>query len=346
MRKIRLHSAQPGATESGRILARSRMKALARRLGFSDARVQLMETVLAEMLSNQAKYAGGTGQIQIWELQTTAGEGIIDLFALDYGPGIADLSVACRDGSSTGGTLGKGLGAITRLADLASLHTQCTGAGRWSGVAVWARFCAVDPDRAPDMRHGVYLRALNDDRHCGDAVWVSCAGRRLSWLHMDGLGHGQEAAEAVHGRDRLLKQLPERGCAGVLQTLDRELRRSRGAVAVLGRLDATTGGMELCGVGDMQAWRVTHEDRQGLHFNAGVLGREHRRPEERRLELTPGELFVTASDGIRGRWHPRDYPGLWGRHPQLIAYLLGELEGRTNDDRSLLVLGHGDTSFE
>ena len=342
MTRIRLHCEQPGNSESGRILARTGMKALARRLGFPPARIQVMETVLAEMLSNQAKYAAGTGQIQVWEQRDIGGRAIIDLFALDFGPGIPDLAQAREDGRSSGGTLGKGLGAIERLADSCGIYSLAVGQGRWQGVAVWARFVRDGVMTALPAAHGLYLRALNDDRYCGDGLWLQQSGDTLAWLHMDGLGHGREAAEAVHGRERLLERLPGHDCATVLADLDAGLRRSRGAVALLGRMSLPQGRVELCGVGDMLAWRVRPHARQALHFSAGVLGREHRRIETQGFELEPDERYLSCSDGIRGRWQPGDYPGLWRQHPQLIAYLLGALEGRSNDDRSLLVIGRSD----
>jgi CheY-like chemotaxis protein len=39
----------------------------------------------------------------------------VDLLALDLGPGISDLAASMRDGHSTAGTSGNGLGAIKRL---------------------------------------------------------------------------------------------------------------------------------------------------------------------------------------------------------------------------------------
>ncbi|HHH46271.1 MAG TPA: hypothetical protein ENK53_04580 [Thiotrichales bacterium] len=342
MTRIRLHCEQPGNSESGRILARTGMKALARRLGFSPARIQVMETVLAEMLSNQAKYAAGTGQIQVWEQRDIGGKALIDLFALDFGPGIPDLARAREDGRSSSGTLGKGLGAIERLADACAIYSLAAGQGRWQGVAVWARFAQDGVELGLPAAYGLYLRALNDDRYCGDGLWLHQAGDALFWLHMDGLGHGREAAEAVHGRERLLDRFRGRDCATLLQELDEGLRRSRGAVAILGRMTPLEGTVELCGVGDMLAWRVRPESRQALHFSSGVLGREHRRIETQSFGLGPEEWYLSCSDGIRGRWQPGDYPGLWHQHPQLIAYLLGALEGRSNDDRSLLVIGRSD----
>lgn len=342
MTRIRLHCERPGNSESGRILARTGMKALARRLGFSPARIEVMETVLAEMLSNQVKYAAGTGQVQVWEQRGTDGGAIVDLFALDYGPGIPDLGRAREDGRSSGGTLGKGLGAIERLADASGIYSLVAGVGRWHGVAIWARFVqGGGAGRAPTA-HGLYLRALDDDRYCGDGLWLRQSGDALIWLHMDGLGHGREAAEAVHGRDRLLDRLAGRDCTEALADLDDGLRRSRGAVAILGRMSLSSRSVELCGVGDMLAWRVGGERRQGLRFSPGVLGREHRRIEPQRFVLDEAELFLSCSDGIRGRWRPADYPGLWRQPPQLIAYFLGTLEGRGNDDRSLLVIGRSD----
>ncbi len=50
--------------------------------------------------------------------------GGIEIIALDKGPGIADVAASLRDGYSTAGTMGGGLGALSRLSDTFEIYTQ------------------------------------------------------------------------------------------------------------------------------------------------------------------------------------------------------------------------------
>lgn len=321
--------------ESAGILLRARLQATGRRLGFSDSQREHMVLVAAEMASNQVKYAQGHGMIQIWQQPG----GALDLFALDYGPGIANLSHAQRDGFSSGQTLGKGLGSIHRLADQSAIYTHVAGTGSaWHGTAVWARFSlAKQTDDGRDVEIGLFSRALSDDRFNGDRIYLARQGRhKLRWLHMDGLGHGEGAQQVtsnlgghVAHSDSLTTLLP---------TLDRELCGGRGAVAIMAELDWEARQLEIMGVGDMHAHLYQNEILQNISFAPGILGREHKNPTSSFYPLGPSFVIETASDGIRRGTPDSSFPGLFQLHPQLIAYVLGNIMGRAADDQSLCIV--------
>ncbi len=62
----------------------------------------------------------------------------IELITIDSGPGLRDVRAAMRDGHSTVGTLGIGLGAIRRLADSCDLYSV-PGPRYGAGGAILAR---------------------------------------------------------------------------------------------------------------------------------------------------------------------------------------------------------------
>lgn len=322
-------------SESSGILLRARLQAIGRRLGFSDAQREHMALVAAEMASNQVKYAKGHGMIQIWQQP----DGLLDIFALDYGPGISDLSHAQRDGFSTGQTLGKGLGSIFRLSDESGVYTRVAGAGSaWHGTAVWARFSRTKrKGAAGDVETGLFSRALSDDRFNGDRIYLARNGRhKLRWVHLDGLGHGEGAQQAtsnlgghVAHSDSLTDLLP---------TLDRELCGGRGAVAIMAELDWEKRRLEIMGVGDMHAHLFQNETLQNISFAPGILGREHKTSTSTFYPLEASFVVETASDGIRRGTPDSSFPGLFQLHPQLIAYVLGNIMGRAADDQSLCVI--------
>ncbi|MEF8794652.1 hypothetical protein [Thiohalorhabdus sp.] len=337
---VQLKIEHPIRDDSSQVLLRSRLRAVSRRMGFRDVVRERLEIVANELMSNQLKHAGG-GFVQLWEVRMP--QPALDLFALDYGPGIPNLQAALRAGHSTVGTLGRGLGSIDRLAHHAELFTvPDSGNSQWHGVAAWARFLPEGHTQQPDQVHpevGMYLRAYQDRPANGDCVCLSkTEAGRLRWLHMDGLGHGEQAADAVSGLTDLVAGADPP--ATVMELLGRRLRGTRGAVAAFAEVDPVAREGTLLGVGDIAAYQVDNRSRHNFPFPPGVLGqtREAKAEQAAALDLAPGTTLVTASDGIRGRWEPTAFPGLFRLHPQLIAFFLGHLLGRANDDRSLFAV--------
>jgi len=125
----------------------------------------------------------------------------------------------------------------------------------------------------------------------------------------------------------------------VLEHLGERLKGTRGAVAAVGEIHPGDEAAYLTGLGDMAAYRVQGQRRHSCPFPPGILGQKHpgRTREAEQVALPPGAMLMTASDGIRTGWDPTEFPDLFRRHPQLVAFLLGHILGRANDDRSLAV---------
>jgi anti-sigma regulatory factor (Ser/Thr protein kinase) len=334
---VRLLTEQGSVGGSGQVLLLSKLRAVSRRMGYSEVAREHMELVCKEMVTNQTKYAGGAGLVQIWELRHPVPA--IDLFAIDFGPGITNLPAAMEDGYTTSGTMGKGLGAIRRLANESEFYTVPAGVAAdapWHGTAVWARFYAKGGPEVDSFQIGRYLRAYHDGPHNGDCLGVHGGRGHLRWLHMDGLGHGVEAESTVSGLCDLSDQAA--GLQDFMADLSDRLRGSRGAVALTGEVDAAGQGARICGVGDMNAYLICNGDRRNITFSPGVLGHAHRSFEETTVGFPPHALLITCSDGIRRNWALSSFPSLWRLHPQLIALLLGQVLGRGNDDKSLFAI--------
>ena len=334
---VKLLGEQGIKKESGQVLLRSKLRAVSRRMAFPQAAREKMELVCNEMMSNQLKFAAGKGLIQLWAVEQPCLA--LDLFALDYGEGFHDLPQALTDGYTTAGTMGKGLGAIRRLAHQSEFYSLAAGAVRdnpWHGMAVWARFYRDGIPPASPYQIGCYLRAYHDGIHNGDAIWLNSVNGSLRWLHMDGLGHGQEAAEAVRGCNGIL--YGGDAVEELLTHLSQRLKGGRGAVGMLVEVDSHRRQAGRSGVGDMSAFRIADGERTNIMFKPGILGHAHGRIERQTVSLPPQALLITASDGLRRSWSLRSFPGLWRLHPQLIALLLGAVAGRDNDDRSILAL--------
>ncbi|HEU5437183.1 MAG TPA: anti-sigma regulatory factor [Telluria sp.] len=93
-------------------------------------------TAASELARNTIKYGGG-GQVHLDALTDGMRQGV-GLIFVDGGPGIADLDAALRDGYTTGGGLGLGLGGSKRLVDEFEIDTK-TGEGTAVCIVKWKR---------------------------------------------------------------------------------------------------------------------------------------------------------------------------------------------------------------
>ena len=334
----------PIQTESAGILLRSRLRASSRRMGFPEGRREKLALVAAEMSSNLMKHACAKGAIQVWQQPGS----ILDIVSLDFGPGVNNLELAQKDGYSATNTLGKGLGSIMRLADEFAIYTQLkrnVKPGNWHGTAILARFHLThtkpspdSPDDAPPPYEvSLFARAFDDDRYNGDKVYVQQQGTKLRFLHLDGLGHGEKAKMATSNLDSYVFGAADP--LALIEKVDLHLRTTeRGAVALAGEIDLAEKSVKIAGVGDMVVHTYQQEKLQSLSFSPGVLGREHRKPSLTRITLAKKSVLVTVSDGIRRGWNAESFCGLFNQHPQLIAYVLGNIMARMTDDQSICVI--------
>jgi serine/threonine-protein kinase RsbT len=105
----------PVASDSDIVTVRQRVRALAVENGFSLVDQTKIVTAASELARNTFVHGGG-GIVEIDVLVDGARRGIRLTFR-DHGPGISDLAAAMRDGFTTGGGLGLGLGGARRLSN-------------------------------------------------------------------------------------------------------------------------------------------------------------------------------------------------------------------------------------
>ena len=89
---------------------RRRAAGLARSAGFDEVRGGRLEIIGTELAKNLLRHAGGGQMVLQW--RDAAPSPALDVFAIDRGPGMADVGACLRDGFSTAGTPGTGLGAV------------------------------------------------------------------------------------------------------------------------------------------------------------------------------------------------------------------------------------------
>ena len=269
----------------------------------------------------------------------------IEILALDNGPGIADVARAMRDGFSTSGTAGNGLGAIRRLADVFEIYSQPD-----HGTALLARIS----DRPSVPGHGQRVASLEDrvgvvsvplrgEVACGDAWRIAVGPHRTSVLVVDGLGHGPEAAAAAQIATTMFPRLAGDSPEAILMTMSHAMRESRGAAVSVVVLDDAAHLARFGGVGNVDGRILASSQTEHLVPQNGIIG--HTLPVLRSTTASwvGGALLVMHSDGISARWRPDAYPGLITSHPALIAGVIYRDFGRPRDDATVLVLRERDT---
>jgi serine/threonine-protein kinase RsbT len=97
------------------VLVRHAVRQSASELGFSLVDQTKLVTAASELARNTVIYGGG-GIARIEKLLAGVRKGVKVTFE-DNGPGIADIDQAMKDGFTSGGGLGLGLGGAKRLTD-------------------------------------------------------------------------------------------------------------------------------------------------------------------------------------------------------------------------------------
>jgi anti-sigma regulatory factor (Ser/Thr protein kinase) len=144
--------------------ARRMVATVAQACGFDEVGSGRASLVATELATNVLKHAG-RGFLICQRLIHRGGVGV-EILALDQGPGIGDVEGCFRDGYSTAGTAGTGLGAIRRLSHEVDLYAQ-PGAG----TAVLARLWLHPPES--ETRHfamATLILPVEGETVCGDAV--------------------------------------------------------------------------------------------------------------------------------------------------------------------------------
>jgi serine/threonine-protein kinase RsbT len=103
----------PIQSPSDIVMARQAVRSAASAIGFSLVEQTKIVTAASELARNTLDYGGG-GVIRLILIEESPRKGLRLVFE-DHGPGIPDVQLALKDGYTTGGGLGLGLGGARRL---------------------------------------------------------------------------------------------------------------------------------------------------------------------------------------------------------------------------------------
>jgi anti-sigma regulatory factor (Ser/Thr protein kinase) len=312
--------------------------ALAARFGFSEERAGRLALVVTELATNLAKHATG-GELLLRGIRRESSDAELDgveVVTVDAGPGIPDVALSSRDGHSTAGTLGHGLGTIQRQSDLFEIHSVPTG------TIALARVWREPPDRRVALpRHelGAIQVSKAGEDICGDDWDWRMRDERLAILVADGLGHGAAAHDASREAVMTFRRDHELSPARVINSVHGALRSTRGAAVAMIAIDLDRGVARYAGVGNIGAVIVhANATRQSLVSQNGTAGHTIPPLQEYNYPFAARSILVMYSDGLGTRWDLSAYPGLSVRHPSIIAAALYRDFSRKRDDVTVIVV--------
>jgi anti-sigma regulatory factor (Ser/Thr protein kinase) len=315
-------------------------------------------TVVSELGMNIVKYAG-RGSLTL----SLAGgaRGYLEVVAHDHGPGIADLALALTDRFSSHGTLGLGLPGVRRVCNSFYLrsspghgttvrarrdfdappgHDRAARAQRAPARPVAMPLdrmpCSVSP--VPEWQHALARRPCFGEVVTGDGSVVQPLAQGLMVAILDVLGHGEQAHLLARRCERWLAAHAHANVVGVLEDLHHAIKGSVGTAITLAHLDATAGQMTVVGVGNTRLYTV---GAPGVRIEAqpGIVGgTQLPRLRPSTVRISPRDVVVFTTDGIRGQLSAQDLQPLASHPVQHLAQQVLREHGHVYDDATCLVL--------
>ncbi len=313
--------------------ARRQAMSMAGSMGLSELRQGQLGIIVTEAAGNIAAHAE-QGEIVLtpWKFKGVSG---IDVLALDSGKGIQDVGRSLEDGFSTAGTLGQGLGAMSRLSSIFQIYSS-----PGSGTVLFARV-VQESSSAEDLANGFILGAVSlavtGETACGDAWSATHTSLRSIYMVADGLGHGPTASDAAKEAIRVFEEFSQFPPSRILAEAHGALAKTRGAAVSIAEIDHDKGLLTYAGVGNVAGVILHNGKTRSMVSMNGTLGHTIGRIQEFTYPWEKQSSLIMHSDGLGSRWNMDQYPGLSARHPALMAGVLYRDFCRKRDDVTILV---------
>ena len=315
---------------------RRRASVLSHTFGFDETAAGRVAIAVTELATNLVKY-GASGEILLGTFDDETGAGL-EVIALDKGPGFSNIPEMMRDGHSTGGSAGTGLGAIQR-------QTQAFDIASWPGrgTTILARFVREAKSgkaRAGETFHPLFggvAIPLRGEIVCGDAFATRSDANGWTMLLADGLGHGTSAAQASNEAVRLFHASETDDPSEILAAVHAGLRHTRGAAVSVARYEADRAAINFAGIGNVAGAIVLGGEIKRTVSLVGTAGHVARRIQSFTYPFPPSSSMIMCSDGIATSWSLAAYPGLLGAHPSVVAAVIYRDFARGRDDAAVLV---------
>lgn len=302
----------------------------AQRLGFNETRAAEY-ALLATEVSRNVLIHGGGGQIFLTCFQGDPSP-TARIVAMDQGPGIANVALAIRDGYSTAGTMGGGMGAMKRIATFFEVFTNP------KGTVVLLDLAKTAGRHSSEVQFAGITVPYPGERVCGDAWICHQSPERTHVLVVDGLGHGREASEAAKQASSTFRSHLQSSPGEILGYMHDALKSTRGAVAAVAEIRPRERTVFYAGIGNIAAVLSAGGNSKNLVSHNGTLGIVTSRIQEFQADWPMDAILILHSDGLQSRWDLSSYAGLMTRHPATVGGVLFRDFRRQRDDATVVVL--------
>ena len=318
--------------------ARRQARVWARENGMGEEPVEQIALVVTELANNLHLHTTRGGELLLRKIES-GGQFGAEILAVDSGPGTANFSVFMRDGYSTSGTPGTGLGAVQRASRTFEVQSQ-PGLGTVLLSQIWPRDFAVPAER---WQVGAVNLAMHGERVSGDSwCFGERDGGRARMIVADGLGHGPAAAEASRCAVSAFGEQRDAPLPVVMEAMHVALRSTRGAAVAIAEFDPARASLRYVGVGNIAGSILTPDKATSLVSMNGTVGVRNERVQEFSYAWPPGAVFVMNSDGLKTQWSLSRYLGLLNRHAGVIAGVFYRDYHRDTDDATAVVVRRPD----
>lgn len=192
----------------------------------------------------------------------------------------------------------------------------------------------------PLVEYAVAKFVLPGQCESGDHHLVCCNQSGILIAAIDGIGHGEEAANAAKTAVSILKAGADEPVISLVERCNEGLRSTRGVVLSLASIDPEHGMMTWLGVGNVQGVLMRAGAQKGsvqevLLLRGGVVGSQLPALQAAVLPIAKGDTLVFVTDGIRSEF----VEGLSAlESPQRAADKILKQHSRGNDDALVLVV--------
>ena len=261
----------------------------------------------------------------------------LEVIAIDSGPGM-DIARCLRDGYSSGGTPGTGLGAVQRLStDFSAFSMPGRGSVILSRTWVPSAAAPGAPRARARFAHAGICLAAPGEVVSGDAWDIRIDDGKATVIVADGLGHGPVAAEAAAEALKVFATATGSPSA-ILERAHPLMRSTRGAAVSVAELDVNANAITYAGAGNISGRMISGIEDRSLMSQHGTLGVQIRKLQDVRYDWPEHSLVVLHSDGLVTRWSLKDVGGLFQCDPAVIAGWLLRDHTRGHDDVTVVVL--------
>lgn len=315
-------------------ILKKEVHALAVSGGFSERRQGEIDIVVAEIVSNLVKHAGG-GQLLVKLVEEDGIQGM-ELISIDSGCGMADVSRMVADGVSTTKTLGQGLGAMRRLSDKFQVYSQKD----WGTVILCRLFNEPLPRFSKPPRSDVQSVIIPKpgEKACGDGFSYIADGETLRLFLGDGLGHGPEAEKAVQTAINAFAACTEESPMEIIRFINDAVKKTRGLVGTVAVFNMAEKIWRLCGIGNIATRINSNISAKSYTAYNGIIGLNVPGSlKNQEVKYESGQHIILCSDGIKSRWDSFKYPAILRYDLSVFAASLLKDFARHTDDMSVAI---------